>query len=217
MGSRRQCCLVAVLMFSAGVPLSGQPNHLVPINSEYPEYRRLIYKALLVTPAQFGRMIYEPGFYDPEWALSVWQTERRIGSSESGSYHITVTRSSSSIWISLQSKNEENKQQPIRVSRKDATIDRELAVAVQRAWSTMLSRTRPDKNEYLFTDPPTVEFSLEAKRAEITPPRRGLTGEMYEIGTALAKLCDTPPAHYAAKRDELLRRLAAFERKARGA
>src|SRR5256885_2211184 len=70
--------VTAALLFCAAGRLlaSGdQPDHLVPVrreNGESGQYRRLIYKHLLVTPAQFGRMIYEPGFYEPEWAVSLY-------------------------------------------------------------------------------------------------------------------------------------------------
>jgi hypothetical protein len=74
----RAYLLAPVVLFCAasGLLASGdQPDHLVPARretGESAEYRRLIYKHLLVTPGQFGRMIYEPGFYEPEWAVSVY-------------------------------------------------------------------------------------------------------------------------------------------------
>ncbi len=215
--------IVALLVcaVSAVAAAGGQPGHLVPVQhetGESAEYRGLIYKNLLVTPAQFGRMIYEPGWYEPEWAVSIYgvgATSRR--EQPYRSYGITVTKSLSSIWISLPSNNEEHKHKPIRRSRKDATIDSNLAVAVQRAWRTMLSRTRPEEERFIFMDAPTVEFTLGSQRGEITPPRKGLTIEMFKIGTALAKFCDIPAAQRAAEQEKLIRRLAAFERKARKA
>jgi hypothetical protein len=219
--------LAVALLFCAARGLFGsgeQPDHLMPgrhETGESAEYRRLIYKHLLITPAQFGRMIYEPGWDPPEWAVSVYGTGK-LGGNDYRSYHITVTRvlSSgwvSSIWTSLPSNNEERRQKTIRTSRKDVEIDRELAMSVQRAWATMLSRTRPEEERFLFTDAPTVEFILESRRGEITPPRKGLTIEMYDIGTALANLSDMPPEKRAAAQKKMIRRLDAFERKARKA
>ena len=90
-------------------------------------------------------------------------------------------------------------------------------MSVQRAWATMLSRTRPEEERFLFMDAPTVEFILGSRRGEITPPRKGLTIEMYDIGTALANLSDMPPEKRTAAQKKLIRRLDAFERKARKA
>src|SRR5712691_7381770 len=101
-----------VCAVSAVAAAGGQPGHLVPVQhetGESAEYRGLIYKNLLVTPAQFGRMIYEPGWYEPEWAVSIYgvgATSRR--EQPYRSYGITVTKSLSSIWISLPSNNEEH-------------------------------------------------------------------------------------------------------------
>ena len=213
--SARPHRVTTALLFCAasGLLASGdQPDHLVPVRretGESVEYRRLIYKHLLVTPAQFGRMIYEPGFSEPEWAVSVYA----IGQS----YRITVTKSLSSIWISLPGNNEEHRHKPIRSSRKDAFISGELALAVQRAWATMLARTRPEEERFLFMDAPTVEFTLGSRRGEITPPRKGLTIEMFEIGEALSRLCDIPTAQRTTEEKKLIRRLASFEQKARKA
>ena len=219
--------LIGILLLCstrAAIGSGDQPDHLMPVPHETGEnakYRRLIYKHLLVTPAQFGRMIDEPGFDAPEWAVSVYGTGKVSSSgSEYRSYHVTVTRvlSSrwvSSIWTSLPSNNEERRQKTVRTSREDVEISREPAVAVQHAWATMLSRTRPEEESLLYTDAPTVEFILGSQRGEITPPRPGLTIEMYRIGEALANLCDMPPAQRAAEQKKLIRRLDTFERQAR--
>jgi len=206
--------VTAALLLCAAVRLlaSGdQPDHLFPVrreNGESGQYRRLIYKHLLVTPAQFGRMIYEPGFYEPEWAVSVYTVGQ--------SHRITVTKSRRSIWIACAGDREERPQyNPIRTTRKDVLISAELALGVQRAWATMLSRTRLEEDRFIFMDAPTVEFTLGSKRGEITPPRKGLTMEMFEIGEALAKLCDISPEQRTTEEKKLIRRLAAFERKAR--
>ena len=206
---------VTLLFCAAGrlLAFGDQPEHLVPVRhetGESAEYRRLIYKHLLVTPAQFGRMIYEPGFYESEWAVSVYAVGQ--------SHRVTITKSRRSIWIACAGeKDERPRYNPIRTTRKDASISGELAAAVQKAWATMLSRTRPDEVIFLSTDAPTVEFTLGSKRGEVTPPRRGLTGDMFQIGEALAKLCDIPTGQRPAEEKKLIGRLAIFERKARKA
>jgi hypothetical protein len=199
----RPLWLTVAFIVCASVIARSQPNHLVPVRhetGESAEYRRLIYKYLLVTPAQFGRMIYEPGWYEPEWAESVYGTGATNRANQPyDSYRVTVTRSRSSIWNIL----EERKHEAIRTSRKDALISKELALAVRSAWRTMLSRTRMEEERYIFMDAPTVEFTLGSQRGEITPLRKGLTDEMFEIGLALAQLCEMPADQ---------RRLTKFER-----
>src|SRR5207244_13338542 len=112
---------------------------------------------------------------------------------------------------------EDRKHEAIRTWRKDAVISEELAFTVQNAWRIMLSRTRNEEEKYIFMDAPTVEFTLGSQRGEITPPRKGLTNEMFEIGTALARLCDIPAEQRITEERKLIQRLARFERKARKA
>jgi len=215
-----------LLLFLRAATADQQPQHLLPMRhytGESAEYRRLIYKHLLVTPGQLGRMIYEPGWDSPEWAVSVYGSGKAsTGFNAYRSYHITVTRVLesrwvTSIWTSLPSNNEERLHKAIHTSRADVQIGPELALAVRSAWATMLSRTRPEEDRYLYMDAPTVEFMLGAQRGQITPPRPGLTSEMYEIGEALAKLCALQSAQREAEERELIRRLERFEAKARKA
>jgi len=217
----RPLWLVVAFILCATVSAQSQTSHLVPVKREAGgsgEYRRVIYKKLLVTPAQFGRMIYEPGWADPEWAVSVYGVRAtKRAEHPYKSYYVTVTRSRSSIWNILEDQRRGDPHEAIRTSRKDAPISEELAYALQNAWRTMLSRTRAEEKMYLFMDAPTVEFTLGSQRGEITPPRKGLTNEMYEIGVALAKLCDIPADQRAAEEKKLIRRIATFERKARKA
>jgi hypothetical protein len=211
----------------ADVPWGKQPDHLVPLVPEtgsIGQYRDLMFKHLCITAAQFGRMALEIGFYEPEWVVSVYgDDEIGTNTTEYKSYHITVTRSHDSIWTSLPSNNEEHQQKPIEVSREDVTIDREFAVAVQRAWTAMLLQTRYAERASMFTDAPTVWFSVVCRNlftdlyGEITPPTRGLTKEMFDIGMALRKFCELPPDQRAAERERLIARLKALERKARKA
>jgi hypothetical protein len=211
----------------ADVPWGKQPDHLVPLVPETDitgRYRDLMFKHLCITAAQFGRMALEIGFYEPEWVVSVYgQDEVGINTTEYKSYHITVTKARDSIWTSLPSNNEEHQQKPIEVSRQDVVIDRQLAVAVQRAWTAMLLQTRYAERASMFTDAPTVWFSVECRNlftelyGEIRPPTHGLTKEMFDIGVALRKFCELPPDQRAPEREKLISRLNALERKARKA
>jgi hypothetical protein len=209
----------------ASVPWGKQPDHLMPLVPEtgiIGQYRDFMFKYLCITPAQFGRMALEIGFYEPEWVVSVYgEDELGVNTTEYKSYHITVTKAGDSIWTSLQSNNEEHKQKPIEVSREDVAIDRQFAVAVQRAWTAMLLQTRYAERGSLFTDAPTVWFSVECRNlftdlyGEITPPTHGLTKEMFDIGVALRKFCELAPEQRVAEREKLISRLKALERKAR--
>ena len=221
-----QLGVILSLSLCAAATADQQPQHLVPARhdtGESAEYRRLIYKHLLVTPGQFGRMIDEPGWDPPEWAVSVYGTGKlSTGSNDYRSYHVTVTRVLesrwvTSIWTSLPSNNEERRHKAIHTSRADVQIPPELALSVQRAWATMLSRTRPEEDRFLYMDAPTVEFVLGAQRGQITPPRPGLTNEMYEIGEALAKLCALQPAQRTVEEEKLIHRLKRFEARAQKA
>jgi hypothetical protein len=211
----------------ADVPWGRQPDHLVPLVPEtgiVGQYRDLMFKHLCVTAAQFGRMALEIGFYEPEWVLSVFGDEEiGINTTQYKSYHITVTKARDSIWTSLPSNNEEHQQKPIEVSREDVAIDRQLAVAVQRAWTAMLLQTRYAERGSMFTDAPKVWFAVECRNlfadlyGEITPPSHGLTKEMFDIGVALRKFCELPPQRRTAEEEKLISRLKALERKARKA
>ncbi len=209
------------------VPWGKQPDHLVPLVPEtgsIGQYRDLMFKHLCITAAQFGRMALEIGFYEPEWVVSVYgEDEVGINTTEYKSYHITVTKARDSIWTSLPSNNEEHQQKPIEVSRQDIAIDRQLAVAVQRAWTAMLLQTRYPEKASMFTDAPTIWFSVECRNlftdlyGEITPPTHGLTKEMFDIGLALRTFCELPPEQRTPEREKLITRLKALERKTRKA
>ena len=210
----------------ADVPWGNQPDHLVPLVPEtgsVGQYRELMLKKLCITPAQFGRMALEIGFYEPEWVVSVYGADEiGINTTQYQSYHIAVTKARESIWTSLPSNNEEHQQKPIEVSREDVVIDRDFAVAAQRAWTAMLLQTHYAERASMFMDAPTVWFSvgcrnLEDLYGEITPPTRGLTKEMFEIGQALRKFCEIPQDQRPSEREKLIRRLQALERKAKKA
>jgi hypothetical protein len=209
----------------ADVPWGKQPDHLVPLVPETGiagQYRDLMFKHLCITAAQFGRMALEIGFDEPEWVVSVYgEDEVGINTTDYKSYHITVTKAHDSIWTSLPPNNGEHQQKPIEVSRQDVVVDRQLVVAVQRAWTAMLLQTRYAERTSMFTDAPTVWFSVECRNlftdlyGAITPPTHGLTKEMFDIGVALRKFCELPPEQRPAEREKLISRLKAFERKAR--
>jgi hypothetical protein len=186
------------------------------------QYRDLMFKHLCITAAQFGRMALEIGFDEPEWVVSVYgEDEVGINTTDYKSYHITVTKAHDSIWTSLPPNNGEHQQKPIEVSRQDVVVDRQLVVAVQRAWTAMLLQTRYAERTSMFTDAPEVWFSVECRNlftdlyGAITPPTHGLTKEMFDIGVALRKFCELPPEQRPAEREKLISRLKAFERKAR--
>jgi hypothetical protein len=113
---------------TADVPWGKQPDHLVPLVPEtgsIGRYRNLIFKHLCITPAQFGRMALEIGFYEPEWVVSVYgEDEIGTNTTQYKSYHIAVAKAHDSIWTSLPSNNDEQQQKPIEISREDAVIDR---------------------------------------------------------------------------------------------
>ena len=196
-----------------------QPNHLVPVTPRSDTYIKLVEEKLLVTPADYGRMIFRPSF-SGEFAVSVY------GDNYTESYpreplvfHITLTKAKDSIWYSMPENNGQKKQESTAIIRIDIIIDKTLAVAIQRAWATMLLKTRYPLKAYAGCDGYEAEFSVFVRcigdlYGEIWSPDRGLPKEMVELGLALKDFCETPSDQRPAKQQKIMSQLASFTRKA---
>ena len=135
-------------------------------------------KQLLVTSGDYGRMILVPAFEGPT-AVSVYGSAFTDEyPKQPWSFHITVTKANKSRGSRL------------KITRLDVSIDREFAVAIQRAWATMLLNTRyPQKSRFVM-DGYTAEFSVFVRGAgilygRIQTPETGLPKEFVEIGLDL--------------------------------
>src|SRR5204863_6400631 len=91
---------------------------------------------LLITPADFGRMVLMPSF-KTETAVSVYSVPPSGPSKVGSIYRITVTFANESLWEMTQGSS--STKDP-RISRHDLDIDADLAFAIQRAWRAILAK-----------------------------------------------------------------------------
>lgn len=101
----------------------------------------------------------------------------------------------------------------------DIPIDIDFAMAVQRAWATMLLKSRYPEKSFLGADGYNAEFSAWVGSAGgvygyTWSPERGLAKEMVDLGFALADYCKAPAAERTRRREQLMTRLKEFEEKA---
>jgi hypothetical protein len=195
-----------------------QPNHLVPIRPHSDAYAKLLAEKLLLTSGEYGRMVFRPSF-SGEFAVSVYgEDETKNYPREPRVFRITLTKAKESIWNSIFDKDDRRKR-PVEITRTDVTIDRTFAVAIQRAWGTMLLKTRYPAKAYRGYDGYTAEFSVWVRNAgdlfgEIWAPDHGLPKELVELGHSLASFCEAPPNQRPAKQQSIQQQLADFTRKA---
>ena len=99
----------------------------------------------------------------------------------------------------------------------DVAIDAELAIAVQRAWATMLLKTRFPEHPYWVADGSQIEFSVFVRGlgdiyGQASSPSKGFTKELMDIGFSLAEFTKLTEEERKEKRDALLKRLETFTR-----
>jgi len=184
-----------------------QPSHLEPVPPRSYEDSRMLDKQLLVTSGDYGRMILVPAFEGPT-AVSVYGSAFTDEyPKQPWSFHITVTKANKSRGSRL------------KITRLDVSIDREFAVAIQRAWATMLLDTRyPQKSRFVM-DGYTAEFSVFVRGAgilygRIQTPETGLPKEFVEIGLDLVAYCSASEKERLAKRNAIIGRLEKFTEEA---
>lgn len=195
-----------------------QPNHLEPLSPAPDAYDDLLRRRLLVVGGGYGTFVYRPSFAG-EMIVAVYKD---LSNPAVRTFQITVTRAAKSLWYSMPRNNDEHRSKPVQIIRTDTKIDAELAVASQRAWASMLLRTRyPAKADH-GVDGYTAQFSVFVQNlgeihGETWSPDRGLPKEFVELGFALAEYAAATPKERMASRPKLLKRLRTFERKARNA
>jgi hypothetical protein len=101
----------------------------------------------------------------------------------------------------------------------DVPIDLDFAIAVQRAWSAMLLKSRYPEKSFAKADGYRAEFSVEVRGVGgvfgyTWSPDGGLTEEMVDLGFALADYCKAPAADRPARREKMMSRLKEFEERA---
>ena len=198
-----------------------QPNHLEPVSPNLDEYDRLLEQRLLPKIGDFGTFVFRPSF-SGEMAVAIYGTDFTMDTQEPRSFRVTVMRATKSLWNSMPNNNDGRRSKPVRITRADASVDRELAVAIQRAWASMLLRTRYPAKDYHGLDGFTAQFSVFVRGmgqiyGETWSPRHGLPKEFVELGFAVAEYASATPNDRRAIRAKLVKRLRNFERQARNA
>ena len=101
----------------------------------------------------------------------------------------------------------------------DVPIDVDFAIAVQRAWATMLLKSRYPEKAFRGLDGWEVEFSVWVAGAGdiygfAWSPEKGLPKELMDLGVSLGDYCKAPESERLGRHDKLVRRLQEFEQKA---
>jgi hypothetical protein len=135
-----------------------------------------------------------------EWAVSVYCDE---GSVTGGTCHVTLTRAAANLDYIMQDRRGKDPLKTVdkvSVMRKDAVIQKPVALAVRAAWLEFLhnvksSPSRP--NDPISLDGAIIEFWLvmpegKAIKAE-TPDRPGESVRtLINIGRLLGRYCEEP-------------------------
>lgn len=197
-----------------------QPDHLTPVSPLPLAYQRLIDEKLLVTSGNFGRMILFPSF-EGEMALSAFGSKyTKEIPQKPQAFYITVTKADGSLYFSLPENNEGKRRKPVSIKRTEVQIDREFAVAIQRAWATMLLSTRYPRRASAGLDGYTAQFSVFVRGAGVLQgktwsPKQGLLKEFVEMGRELIHYCSLSEKERLAQREGILKRLEILAEKAR--
>jgi hypothetical protein len=216
--------LIGALCFSIGAPLEPleverglPPTHLEPVDPRPDNYGRLIAEKLHVTNPNYASFTFLPSS-SGEIVVSVYSAAR----DGAESFYITTTRAEENLHASLAESNRKTGPAEVRIRRFDAEIDAEFAAAIQRAWASMLLRTRYPKAAYRGFDGYCARFTAVVRPmgelwGETWSPRAGLTKELVELGLALADYCISDVATRPDQRAKLMKRLESFTRRTRGA
>src|SRR5437762_7708164 len=117
----RPSAIVASILFTALCTAAGSPpEYLTKIENIQPgKYGAVLTQYLLITPADFGRMVLMPSF-KTETAVSVYSVPPSGPSKVGSIYRITVTFANESLWEMTQGSS--STKDP-RISRHDLDID----------------------------------------------------------------------------------------------
>jgi hypothetical protein len=183
------------------------PKFLVPVTpGAGRDYERAVEK-ILDSRRGFGTMIYET--VGEFFAVSVWGRDYAANSDNDHPLHNFVT------YLELDGASGDAK----ATKDVDVPIDIHFAIAVQRAWATMLLKTRWPEKSFLGADGYSAEFSCSVGSAGgvygyTWSPRGGLTKEMVDLGFALADYCKASESKRPQLRQQLMKRLKDFEQTA---
>lgn len=204
--------LSAISLFAASNPVRlkydpTDPKFLVPVSPYGRDYEEAVEK-ILGNRWGLGTMIYDDSV-GKKFAVSVWGKDYADYDYDHP-LHNFVT------YLKLTSDSDDHLRAETNV---DVPIDLELAMAVQRAWATMLLKSRYPEKSFSGADGWSVEFSVWIKSAGgvygyAWSPSTGLTKELMDLGVSLADYCKATEAERPARRQKLMRGLEEFRQKA---
>lgn len=181
-------------------------EYLVPVSPHGRKYEAAVEK-ILGNRWGNGTMIYNASSIG-DFAVSAWKKNSQ------GSNHDQPAKNFITFVELSPSKNG-----PVAVRQIDVPIDFDFATTIQRAFATMVLKSRYPLNEYLGADGWNVEFSvwitgLGGAYGQAWSPTKGLPKELVEIGFALADYCKAPESERAEKRKKLMLWLEEFAKRA---
>jgi hypothetical protein len=184
-----------------------EPKYLVPVDLHGRKYEEEVEK-LLGKRGGNGTMIYND-LVGGEFAVSVWGKGY-------ANYDYDHPLQNFITFIKLVP----GKGAKLVRAQKDieVPIDIDFAMTIQRAWATMLIKTRYPQNSYLGADGWTAEFSMWVRGAGgvygyTWSPESGLPKEFMDIGFALADYCKAPEGERLNQREKLMNRLEEFRKR----
>jgi hypothetical protein len=194
-------------------------DHLVPFRpSLFDKLRPLLYKKLLLTQGNYGRMVDFVGDpYRGEFAVSVQCDERPGVEKQCSVTLVKVTRNLGAILEENLEKGSLEALEKVSVVRRDASIASSTASAIRSTWIRFLRdvrRRRP--NGSVVMDAERIEFFVGAPTPKRNfgevPDRYGRSiSDLVALGRALARYCeetDTSRPQVAAKIESDAKRLA---------
>jgi hypothetical protein len=175
----------AIVLLAAGVSPAATNDHLVPRSKSFTEYRQLVRSRLAITPFDCGRILLIPDL-GPEAAISVYKSANH--------FYITETAASGHGFWQARETHER-----VKVKRLDRDIRSEIAVAIRRAITALLSDVRPDpaSAQTIGADIHLFEVSLQTPHGivrgdsprEPTGPR---TKGLEQLCQLLIDYCEAP-------------------------
>jgi hypothetical protein len=172
-------------------------DHLVPVNLAADKNFRLKLESLLfVTPADCGRMVRHPAS-SGETVVSVYS---RAAQSSKQTFFVTVTRARKNLWSALSENSPVHSAETVEIQRLDAELSRPAALAVRKAWETMLSQIKESRDDARPpSDSETVEFSLSGENGFVSwgeaPNRPGKSVlQLIEVGDLLFQFVEASPS-----------------------
>ena len=185
-------------------------DHLVPFRpSIFDKLRPLLYKKLLVTQGNYGRMVDFVGDpYRGEFAVSV-QCDERPGVDKQCS--VTLVKATRNLGALLEENLEKGSLEALEqvaVVRRDASIAPSTALSIRSTWIKFLRDVRPRApNGPVVMDAERIEFFVGVptpkKEFGEVPDRYGRSiSDLVALGRTLANYCEAPDnvrPHLAAK------------------